>query len=558
MPPKCRVIIQARTSSSRLPGKGLLPIGGFPAAVLAVLRVSHPDWESVLATSDDPTDDRLAQMGRAYGLAVVRGPLDDVLARFVLAVDGLPDEAIVARLTADNVVPDARLVEEALGEFARGRYRYLITWTPTSDVPQGLTVELFHAGALREAAGKATLSADREHVTPWIRRAFGVSVFRPKALSPGAGRLRCTIDTLDDYLRVARAFDGVADPVRAPWTELLDRLERSPGTPRCVLPVKMHQGVVHSDLVLGTARLGREPAATPVAQGGLGSRTGTPVSTATELVLTAVRHRVTHIDTAPAYGASERLIGAALSKARASEVRVVTKLAPLDDVEEDASPRFLTNLVDASVFRSCRELRCFAVPALLVKRAADRNRWKGAVWRRLVELRDQGVIGALGVAVATPEEALGALDDPDVQHVQIPFNILDGRWKESGFDVAVQRRADVTVHARSPVPPVVLDAPWPQRRPSLPGVDRDALRGKLAALAHDLGRENLADLCFAYVRSYDWIHGVIAELDTAGALEEAVRLFNAPKLNRAAIQHVESQVAPERDLCPPSLFDLAP
>lgn len=554
-----RVIVQARTSSNRLPGKCLLPVAGFPAAVLAALRASHPEWKSVLATSTDPTDDRLAHLGRAFGLTVVRGPLDDVLGRFVLASEGLPDDAIVARLTADNLFPDALLVREAVDEFVRKGLQYLITWTPTSDVPHGLTVEVFRAGALREAAARATLAPDREHVTPWIRRAFGVALFRPPGLPQGAARLRCTIDTLDDYLRVAQAFEGVSDPVHVPWAELCARLEQAPDTPRYILPAKMHLGTVHSELVLGTARLGRESpssGARPTSPG------PSPDSAANRLVRAALRHRVTHIDTARAYGASERRIGAALERARASGIHIVTRLAPLDSVGDDAPPSLLASLVDASVFQACRDLRRFTLPTLLVHRARDRVRWKGVVWKRLLELRDQGVIDALGVSAATPEEALDALGDPDVRHLQIPFNILDGRWKKAGVDIAARRRPDVTVHGCSPfvrgllATPERSHRPGPARRrpgrptpaaPRPPGVDLDAIRMKLTRLAQRLERANTLDLCIAYARSHEWLHGVVVELETAEELEEVVRLFNQPKLDHAAIEHLDTQLEAERD-----------
>lgn len=572
--PLCRVILQARTSSSRLPAKCLLPVAGYPAAVLAALRVVHPAWECILATSDDPSDDRLVRLALEHGLTVARGPLKDVLARFTRAAEGLPDDAIVVRLTADNLFPDARLLHAAVDEFVTRNHGYLITWTPALDVPHGLTVEVFRAGALREAAARAERADDREHVTPWIRRKFGVATLRPSGLPPGSGRLRCTMDTLEDYLRIASVFDGAGDPVLVSWTQLCARLSQLPGTPRFAVPVKVHLGEAHSDLVLGTAQLGWKGetagaavASRPGARADAGTSEdngrreapldGVPCTCAPsedeaiDLVRTALRHGVTHIDTGRAFGASERRIGTALAGARARDAHVVTRLVPMDDVGEDASPRLLVSLVDASVFKSCRELGRFTLPTLLVHQARDRIRWNGAVWKRLLALRDQGVIGTLGVSAATPEEALAALDDPDVRHVQIPFNLLDWRWKEAGLDAAAERRRDVTIHGRSPLLRGLLAAPEPARWPGVPGVDPLSILNKLAGIARDLGRESLLDLALAYARSHDWIHGVVTGFSRTEQLLEAVRLFTLPTLDRAAIGYVESR----RDRCPSDLLD---
>lgn len=544
--PVCRVVVQARTSSRRLPGKCLLPVAGYPAAILATLRVTHPGWQSVLATSDDPSDNQLARLGRASGITVVRGPLTDVLARFLIAAEGLPDDAIIARLTGDNLFPDAHLLGDVVEEFVQRKHRYLVTWSASLDAPYGLAVEVFRAGALREAAENAVRASDREHVTPWIRRAFGVATFRPRGMPPGFGRLRCTMDTLDDYLRIASLFEGIADPVRVSWSELCARLEQAPDTPRYTLPAKMHLGQVHSDLVLGTAQLGGTY--------GIANTSGPPSeSDAIDLVRTALRHGVTHIDTARAYGTSEQRIGTALSGGGAADAHIVTKLTPLDAVEEDASRKALTNLVDSSVFQSCRELRRFTLPTLLVHRASDRIRWNGAVWKRLCALRDQGVIGALGVSAATPEEALAALDDPDVRHVQIPFNILDWRWKEAGVDVVAKRRNDVTIHGRSPLLQGLLAAPNPHLWPNVPAIDPKSILGKLTAIARHLERESLLDLSLAYARSHEWIHGVVAGFERMEQLMEAVRLFTHPKLDSAAIEYIES----ERGVYTPCLHDPA-
>ena len=71
-----RIVLQARTSSTRLPGKVLLPVCGLPLVVLAARRVARDGIETVVATSDDPSDDRLAETLGQYGIRHVRGALD--------------------------------------------------------------------------------------------------------------------------------------------------------------------------------------------------------------------------------------------------------------------------------------------------------------------------------------------------------------------------------------------------------------------------------------------------------------------------------------------------
>src|SRR5579864_8401602 len=96
---KIVTIIQARMSSIRLPGKALLPVAGYPSAVLAALRAGNLGDEVVVATSNHSSDDSLAAQLSSHNIRVFRGPLDDVLGRYYLAVATLPDDCIVVRLT---------------------------------------------------------------------------------------------------------------------------------------------------------------------------------------------------------------------------------------------------------------------------------------------------------------------------------------------------------------------------------------------------------------------------------------------------------------------------
>ncbi|MGH8442916.1 MAG: cytidylyltransferase domain-containing protein [Nevskiaceae bacterium] len=197
------VIVQARMSSRRLPGKVLLPLAGAPALARMmerVARVRGADYRLV-ATSDRRDDDAIARAGEAYGFEVRRGPLDDVLARFDRAVPRGCD--VVVRLTADCPLVDPALVDRHIARFRRARPRAeYVSNAVVRTQPDGLDVEVVARAWLRRAARGARDPYDREHVLPWVRRRARLL---PVTQETDLSALRWTLDTRGDY-RVIRAI----------------------------------------------------------------------------------------------------------------------------------------------------------------------------------------------------------------------------------------------------------------------------------------------------------------------------------------------------------------
>jgi spore coat polysaccharide biosynthesis protein SpsF len=166
-------------------------------------------------------------------------------------------DAIVVRLTADNVVPDGSFIQRLISTFKNASSPYLGTGSPVDGLPYGLSAEAFTVAALREADSQATSEHDREHVTPWLARRYGREMFGRRQLGLNdLAHLRCTLDSLDDYLRLCALFDGVDEPVRVPWEDLVGRLARLADAPHGRVPYKLVRGVAHGTLALGTAQLG--------------------------------------------------------------------------------------------------------------------------------------------------------------------------------------------------------------------------------------------------------------------------------------------------------------
>jgi spore coat polysaccharide biosynthesis protein SpsF len=199
--PRVVVIIQARMSSSRLPGKVLLPLPlqgstSILSHVVARAKQVAPGQPVIVATSTLAADDSLAAAAQALQAAVFRGDEQDVLGRFAGALAKHEADAVV-RITADNPAIDPAFVRAAVAHHLATGADY----TLTTGLPLGTNVEVIAAAALRRAAAEATRPEEREHVTPYLRR--HPELFRleelPCVVPPAVAGLRLTVDYPSDY-----------------------------------------------------------------------------------------------------------------------------------------------------------------------------------------------------------------------------------------------------------------------------------------------------------------------------------------------------------------------
>ena len=304
------------------------------------------------------------------------------------------------------------------------------------------------------------------------------------------------------------------------------------------------------ELVLGTAQLGLRY--------GVANRTGMPAfQEAVSIIREAVTAGIRRIDTARTYGEAEERIGEALSDFSGEEVCIVTKLDPLESLPPQASEKTVHAAVDESVRLSLRMLRLPQLPVLLLHRWEHRFAYGEAVWRRLLELRKQGSIGKLGASVYSPEEAAQALGDGDVHYVQLPFNVLDRRWKGgAGVDRLAVKKKEVGVDARSIFLQGLLTMD-PETQPRL-GSGLEEFMKKIQRLVSDLKRESREDLCLAYVKAQGWIQGIVLGMESQVQLRKNLNLFERPALSPEECSRVESELTGAReDLLDPSQWVLS-
>jgi len=513
-----RIVLQARFTSSRLPGKALLQIAGMPMFVLAAKRAMRSGLALVVATSQEASDDAIALACRTAAIPIFRGSLEDVYGRFIGATADLEDDATVIRLTGDNVFPDADFIQNLIDRLAAGSVQYVAPRWPEDGLPYGLSAEAFRLAALRRATPER--DDDAEHVTPALRRTAGNPGL---AGTDGFAKLRATVDTPDDYSAVTQVFNGVENAVAVGWRELCEGLAKLP-VPR--VPWRMRNGVFQSRMTLGGAQLGMRY--------GITNEAGMPSQDdVNRLVHAAIDHGVTHIDTAQLYGESEARIGAALRGGGRARVQVVTKLRPM--VAHDS--RECEAEVETCVHESIKALGGGCLDALLLHRADMRTATGGAVWNTLLRLRDRGMVRRLGVSVQNRAEFDRMASDPDVQIIQLPFNLLDRRWEH-----LAPLRSELAIHVRSVFLQGLLADTSSLKWPRVPGVDAASVIAVLQKLAADLDRRNIADLAVAFVRAQGWVDSLVIGVEAPWQLQQNLELFARTPLDDVGVATVRSRL----------------
>jgi glutamate-1-semialdehyde 2,1-aminomutase len=222
-------ILQARFSSSRLPGKVLKPILNKPMLgyqIERVLQTRNID-KLIVATSTDPSDDDIESLCKKINVHCSRGSLDDVLDRFYQAAKIWEPQHVV-RLTGDCPLTDPEIIDAVIDFYFAGSYDYASNAIQPT-FPDGLDVEIFRFFALKEAWNESILPSQREHVTPFIYRQPERFRIGNYSNAESLSHLRWTVDEPEDFEFITNIY-GELYPVKPAFrmADVLDLLQRKP------------------------------------------------------------------------------------------------------------------------------------------------------------------------------------------------------------------------------------------------------------------------------------------------------------------------------------------
>ncbi|REL34821.1 cytidylyltransferase domain-containing protein [Thalassotalea euphylliae] len=203
--PKVVAILQARISSSRLPGKVLKPILGKPMLAHHLQRLANCQHinQLVVATSDNKEDQAIVRLCQQLDISCYTGSLNNVLDRFYQAAKHYQADIIV-RLTGDCPLADAKIIDQVIEMHIEQGNDYTSNVEPAT-FPDGFDVEVFNMVQLITAKERAEKPSELEHVTPFIRNILAQKKGNYSS-TIDYSHYRLTVDEPSDFILIEKIY----------------------------------------------------------------------------------------------------------------------------------------------------------------------------------------------------------------------------------------------------------------------------------------------------------------------------------------------------------------
>lgn len=228
---KTVAIIQARTGSTRLPGKVMIKIKDKTILEHVITRVKQAKEidEIIIATTTNKTDNIIVEEMEKLGVKYFRGSEDDVLSRYYYsAKENCAD--IVVRITSDCPLIDPKIVDEIVKFYKNNKYD-LVTNAgfdlSQRTYPRGLDTEVFSFKELKKSHVEAIEKYQREHVTPYIYKNSRNIFYYKNDID--YSKYRWTLDTEEDFELINKIYEELYRGKHEFYTEgILGLFERKP------------------------------------------------------------------------------------------------------------------------------------------------------------------------------------------------------------------------------------------------------------------------------------------------------------------------------------------
>ena len=497
---KIYVCLQVRTSSKRMPYKCLLPIKNIENIKILINRIKSKKYSLNILTSNDPSDDFLVKKIKDKNCKIYRGDLNNVYKRFLNFSKKLNQDDILVRVTGDNIFVNQNLINEVVNYFKKKNYNYVKIDRKKSKLPYGISVEVFNVKTFRK--WNAISKYEKEHVTPKILKLEKNIGFFHKKNSKNFYNLSCTMDTLFDYHKINLCFEK-SKSLKENYINLCNILKK----------IKKNQinkqKEKYSKIVIGSAQFDGKY--------GVANKSIFKKLEIKKLFNEAFAVGINKVDTATTYKNVHSLL---------SKIPIISKfeLTSKNKIIHKQIDEFESSFFKVNKLFGKKNLKYF-----LIHSSNEFIKNKDKIFE--ITKKNKQLFNKIGISLYEPNEI--EKENLDYfKNIQIPFNILDRRWKSY-----LNKK---NVYIRS----IYLQGIFFCKEKDIPqNIKSDVvnLKKKLLYLVKKLQRINLQDLLVNYVRFYKF-EGNIFGFDNIQQLRELLFYYNRPILNLNEIKFIDREL----------------
>lgn len=221
-----QIIIQARSSSTRLPEKVLLPLCGHSVLEIMLKRLKKFHNNLIVAAADDDEQNRIKKICDKLHVKYFQGDTQNVLSRYYNAATHFKahNNTVIVRCTSDCPLIDPDIVQRTIWLLENSEENYICACTD-SGFPRGMDSEAFYFFSLKDAYLNVISDYDLEHVTPYIKAHAKIKALKNKH---DHSKYRLTLDEADDYKAIVAIYEKLGCKTDFNYEHLIGILEKFP------------------------------------------------------------------------------------------------------------------------------------------------------------------------------------------------------------------------------------------------------------------------------------------------------------------------------------------
>lgn len=223
---KLFIIIQARMTSTRLPGKVMLPLCGRTVLEVMIERLKSFKDNIIIATTNDGTQTPIVELCKKLGIKYYEGDTNNVLSRYYEAAVkfGAKENDIIVRMTSDCPLIDEKIARDTIEYFKKNNVDHVGSG-PHSGYPMGIDTSVFRFKLLEHMYFNATEDFEKEHVSPYMMKMnIEVLSFENKH---DDSKYRLTLDEDDDYKAIKEVYKKFDNRLDFSYDELITVLKEN-------------------------------------------------------------------------------------------------------------------------------------------------------------------------------------------------------------------------------------------------------------------------------------------------------------------------------------------